>query len=119
MIKLSYSRCLKTGNSGRTSKLLGLLGGDRTQVPQIALVTNEHNHDIRVGVVAELLQPPGDIVVGLVLADIVDEKGTDSAAVVGRGDGTVALLTGSIPDLCLDGLRVHLNRASRKLHTDR
>lgn len=35
----------------RTGKLLGLLGGDRTQVAQIALVTDEHDDDVRVGVI--------------------------------------------------------------------
>lgn len=104
--------------STRTGKLLGLLGGDRTEVSQIALVTDQHDHDIGVGVVSQLLQPPVDIVVGLVLADVVDEEGTDGATVVGRGDGPVALLTSSIPDLCLDGLGVDLDRASRKLHAD-
>lgn len=104
--------------STRTGKLLGLLGGDCTEVSQIALVTNQHDHNIRVSVVTQLLQPPVDIVVGLVLADIVDEEGTDGATVVGRGDGPVALLTSSIPNLCLDGLRVDLDRTSRKLHAD-
>lgn len=88
----------------RTGKLLGLLGGDRPQVPQIALVTNQHDDDIGISVVAQLLKPTVDILVGLVLADIVDEEGTDSATVVGRSDGTVPLLTSGIPDLCLYGL---------------
>lgn len=104
--------------STHTGKLLGLLGGDRTKVSQIALVTDQHDHNIGVGVVPQLLQPPVDIVVSLVLADVVDEEGTDGATVVGRGDGPVALLTSSIPDLCLDGLGVDLDRASRELHAD-
>ena len=103
----------------RTSELLGLLSRDRTQVAQIALVTDKHDNNVGVGVVPQLLQPPVDILVGLVLADIVHEEGTDSAAIVGRGNGTVALLTSGIPDLCLDCLRVDLNRTGRELHTDR
>ena len=86
---------------------------------QIALVTNKHNDDIGVGVVTEFLQPAGNVVVGLVLADVVDQQGSDGTTVVSRGDGTVALLTSSIPNLCLDSLRVYLNRTCRKLHTDR
>ena len=85
---------------------------------QIALVTNKHNNNIRVGMVSELLQPAVDVLVSLVLADIVNEEGTDGATVVGRSDRTVALLTSGIPDLCLDGLGVDLDRASSKLHTD-
>lgn len=104
--------------STHTSKLLSLLGGDCTEVSQIALVTDQHDHDIGVGVIAQLLQPPVDIVVGLVLANVVDEEGTDGATVVGRCDGPVAFLPSSIPDLCLDGLRVDLDRTSRKFHAD-
>lgn len=102
----------------RTGKLLRIIGGDRPQVSQIALVSDQHNHNIGVGVLSQLLQPPRDIFVGLMLADIVHEEGTDSATVVGRGDGPVALLTCGIPDLCLDGLGVDLDRSSRELHTD-
>lgn len=68
--------------------------------------------------VAQLLQPPVDIIVGLVLADIVDKESTDSAAVVGRRDGAVPFLTGGIPDLSLDGLGINLDRAGCKLDTD-
>lgn len=96
------SQCSET--TKHTGKLLGLLGRDRPQVPQIALVTNQHDDDIGIGVVSQLLKPTVDILVGLVLADIIDKEGTDSATVVGRGDGPVSLLTGGIPDLCLDGL---------------
>lgn len=93
----------------RTGKGLGLLGGNGSQVPQIALVTDKHNDNVGVGVVAQLLEPSRDVLVGLVLADVVDEEGADSAAVVGRGNGTVAFLSSSIPDLCLDGLGVDLD----------
>lgn len=50
---------------------------------QIALVSDEHDDNVAVGMVAKLLQPPRDVLVGLMLADIVDEEGTDGAAVVG------------------------------------
>lgn len=87
-------------------------------MPQIALVSDQHNDDVGVGMVAQLLEPPGDILVGLVLADIVNEKGTDSATVVCGCDGAVALLAGSIPDLGLDGLGVNLDRPGRELDAD-
>lgn len=96
-------------NTPHTGKLLGLLGRDRPQVPQIALVTNQHDDNIGVSVIPQFLQPTVDIVVSLVLADIVDEEGADSATVVSGGNGTVSLLTSGIPDLCLDGLRVNLD----------
>lgn len=69
--------------------------------------------------VTELFQPPVDILVGLVLADVVNEQRTDRTAVVGRCNGTVSLLTGSIPDLSLDGLGVDLDGSGRKLDADR
>lgn len=35
-----------------------------------------------------------------------------------RGDGAVALLTSGVPDLCLDGLAVHLDAAGGELHSN-
>lgn len=67
----------------RTSKLFGLLGGYSAQVSQIGLVSNQHDDNVTVGVVSQLFEPSGDVLVCLVLADVVDEQGTDSAAVVG------------------------------------
>jgi hypothetical protein len=99
----------------RTRKLLGLLGRHCPQMPQIALVTDEHDDDVGVGMVAQLLQPPCHVLVCLVLADVVDEQGAHCAAVVCRRDGAVALLAGGIPDLRLDGLVVDLNAASGEL----
>lgn len=49
---------------------------------QIALVPDEHDDDVRVGVVPELLQPAGDVVVRRPLRDVVDEERADCAAVV-------------------------------------
>ena len=102
----------------RTCKLLGLFRGHSPQVPQITLVTDQHDHDVGVGMVAKFLQPTVDIVVGLVLADIVHEESTDGTTVVSGGDGTVAFLTSSIPNLRLDCLGVDLDRAGSELDTD-
>jgi hypothetical protein len=68
--------------------------------------------------VAKLLEPPGDVLVGLVLADVVDEEGANGTAVVGGGDGAVALLARGIPDLGLDGLGVDLDRPRGELDAD-
>jgi hypothetical protein len=59
-------------------------------VPQIALVTNEHNDDVRVGVVPQLLEPAEDVDVGRVLGDVVDEEGTDRTAVVAEEEKKVS-----------------------------
>lgn len=85
---------------------------------QITLVTNKHDDNVGVGVVAQLLEPSRDILVCLVLADIVDEEGTNGATVVGGGNGTVSFLAGGIPNLCLDGLGVDLDGARGEFDTD-
>ncbi len=87
-------------------------------MPQIALVTHEHNDDVGVGMVAQLLQPPCHVLVCLVLADIVDKQSADCASVVCGGDGSVSLLACGIPDLGLDGLGVNLDGAGREFDTD-
>lgn len=101
-----------------TSKSLGLIGRDGSEVSQIALVTDKHNNNVGVGVVAQLLEPSGDVLVGLVLADVVNEEGTDSATVVGGCDGAVTLLTGGIPNLGLDRLGVDLDRTGGEFDAD-
>ena len=105
--------------SPRTGKLLGLLCRHSPQMSQIALVSHEHDHDVRVCMISKLLQPPGDIVICLMLADVVDKKGTDSSSVVCRCDCAISLLPCSVPYLCLDRLCVDLNRSGRKLDSDR
>jgi hypothetical protein len=87
-------------------------------MPQIALVSDQHDDDVGVGVVPQLFQPPVDVIVGLVLADIVHEKSPDSTAVVGRRNRTVPLLSRSVPDLSLDSLGINLDGTGRELDAD-
>lgn len=68
--------------------------------------------------VAQFFQPSCDVLVCLVLADVVDKKCSDCATVVGRGDRTVSLLAGGVPNLRLDGFGVHLDRSGSELDTD-
>lgn len=67
--------------------------------------------------IAQLLQPPGHIVVSLMFANIVNEQGSDGTTIVGGGDGSVTLLTGGIPDLSFDCFGVDLDRACGELDT--
>jgi hypothetical protein len=69
--------------------------------------------------VSKLLQPTGDVVIRLMLADVVDKKGTDSASVVCRCNCAISLLPCSVPYLCLDRLCVDLDRSGCKLDSDR
>lgn len=78
-------------------------------MPQIALVSDEHNDDVGIGMISKLLEPARHVFVGLVLADIVDEEGSNRTAVVCGGDGTVTLLSSSVPNLSFNGLGVDLN----------
>jgi len=87
-------------------------------MPQIALVTDEHDDDVGVGMVAQLLQPPRDVLVCLVLADVVDKQSADSATVVCGGDGAVPLLACGIPDLGFDSLCVDLDGAGSEFDAD-
>lgn len=85
---------------------------------QIALVSDKHNDDVTVGMIPQLLQPPRDVLVCLVLADIVDEESTNGTTVVCRGDGAVTFLASGIPDLGLDCFGVDLDAAGGELDTD-
>lgn len=101
-----------------TRKLLGLLGGNSPKVPQIALVSHQHNNDVAVRVVSQLFQPSRDVLICLVFADVVHEQRTDCTTVVGRSDGAVALLARGIPDLGFDGLGIHLDRSSSEFYAN-
>lgn len=85
-------------------------------MPQIALVSYKHNNDITIGMIPQLFQPPCHILISLMLANIVHQQRTHSAAVIGRSDGTVALLASGIPYLCLNGFGVDLDGAGCKFY---
>ena len=51
---------------------------------QIALVTNEHDHNVRISVITKLLQPSGDVDIGLMFCDVIDEQSSDSTTVVSK-----------------------------------
>jgi len=92
------------------SEGLALVCGHSPKVPQVRLVTNQHDDDVGVGVVPELPKPPLDVLVCEVLGDVVDEERAHGPPVVGGGDGAVPLLPRRVPDLGLDGLPVNLEQ---------
>jgi hypothetical protein len=65
-----------------TRKCLCFVGGDRSQVLQIALVSNQHDDNVLVGVVSQFLEPPSNILISRVLGNVVNQKGTNSSSVV-------------------------------------
>lgn len=101
-----------------TRKLLGFFRGHCPQVSQIALISDQHDDDVGIGVIPQLLQPPVDIFVGLMFANIVNEESADRATVVGRGNRPVTFLTSSIPNLSLDRLGIDLDGAGCEFDTD-
>ena len=67
------SRATVAAYAVHTGKLLGLLRRNSPQMSQIALVSYQHYHNVRIRMVPQLFQPPRNILICLVLADIVDK----------------------------------------------
>lgn len=88
------SRCLDEAESVALGEGLGLVCGHSAQMSQVALVADQHYHNVLVGVVAKLAQPPLDVLVSQMLGDVVHEQSPDSPAIVSRCNGPVTLLTG-------------------------
>lgn len=57
----------------RTGKLLCFFRWYSPQVPQIALVPHQHDYNVGVRMIPEFFQPPLDVLVCLVFADVVDQ----------------------------------------------
>lgn len=68
--------------------------------------------------VPELLQPPSNVVICLMLADVVDEQSANRSSVICRRNSAISLLTRRVPYLCLDRLRVDLNGSCCELDSD-
>ena len=103
----------------RTCKLLCVLCWHCPEMPQITLVSNQHNDNISVRVIPQFFQPSLHILICLMLADIINKQSTYCSTIVRRCNGTVTLLAGRIPDLRLDGFGVNLYGAGCKLNTNR
>jgi hypothetical protein len=109
---------LNEAQTVRRRELLRLLRRYCPQMSQIALIAHQHDHNVRIRMIPQLLQPPRHVLVRLMLADIVDKQRTNRTAVVRGRDGAIALLARRIPDLCFDGLVVDLDAAGRELDAD-
>src|ERR1700677_2644545 len=66
----------------RTRESFRFLGRHSTKVLQIALVADKHDNDVRVCVVAQLLQPARNVYVRPVFCDVVNEQCADCATVI-------------------------------------
>ena len=85
-------RGLNEGKTVLLSKLLGLLGGNLTQMPQIALVADEHDDDVGSGVLPKLTKPALNVLEGGAVGNVAHQKSSDGSAVVRAGDCAITLL---------------------------
>lgn len=81
-IHLDQKKKLDNKNFFLTSKLLGFISGDSSQMSQIALVANKHDDNVAVSVIAQFLEPSANWLVCAVLGDIIDEQCTDRTTIV-------------------------------------
>ena len=65
-----------------TSKSLGFISWHSTQMLEIALVSDQHDHDIGIRMIPQLLQPSMDVLVGRMFRNVIDEKGAHSTSVI-------------------------------------
>lgn len=66
----------------QTCKSPGLVSGHGPEVAQVTLVAHQHDHDVVVGVVSQLLQPALHILIGEVFGNVIDEQSPNSTTVI-------------------------------------
>lgn len=112
---------------GRLDKGKAVLASEGSAIPhkdsalvvQIHLVADEHNEAVLLGILLNLLEPHGNMIERVAVGNVVHQEGTDGPAVVRRGDGTITLLAGRVPNLRLDKLVVlNLNRLGCEFDTN-
>jgi hypothetical protein len=79
-----------------TCKCLCLFCRNSSQMSQIALVSYQHDDNVAICVVPQLLEPSTDVDVCRVLCNIVDQECSHRPSIVCRCDGSVSLLSGCI-----------------------
>ena len=75
--------------------------------------------DILRGVIVDLLDPIGDVVIGSVVSHRVGQDYASRPFVISLGDIPESLLPSGIPNLHLDSLVVHLKHLYFEVHPDR
>eukprot|EP00958_Prasinococcus_capsulatus_P004570 scaffold421_cov382-Prasinococcus_capsulatus_cf.AAC.3 len=77
---------------------------------KITLVADQHDNNLSVGMITQLLEPALHVVEGHVLSDIINQESSYGAPVVSTRNRPVSLLSCRVPDLCLDCLSLHLGQ---------
>jgi hypothetical protein len=52
------------------------------------------------------------------LGQVIDNDGTDGSSIIGIGNGSESLLSGSVPDLIFDGFIFEMNSFGGKLYSN-
>lgn len=73
----------------RTCKNLRFLRWYSAQVFQIALVTNQHNDNVGIGMVAQLLQPSCDVYVRCMLCNVVHKQCANGTSIISEINGII------------------------------
>ena len=65
-----------------TCKCPCFVGGHGPEVAQVTLVADQHNDDVAVCMVSQLLQPTLHVFIGQVLGDVIDQQGPHCTTVI-------------------------------------
>jgi hypothetical protein len=117
-IGASLGRRFEELNAKRISEFLALFGADNALRRQIGLISNQQFVDILRSISVNFMQPLFDIVEGLSVGDVIYDDDAVSAAIIGGRNRSKALLSGSIPNLKLNGLSIKLDCANFEIDTN-
>ncbi len=67
---------------GCTWESTRLVGGNSSQVAQVALIPHQHDDDVVVGVISQLFQPALHVLIGQMFGDVVHQQRADRAAII-------------------------------------
>ena len=117
-VEVGLRRCLEEDQTVLFCKAFAFFSADLSSTVQICLVANEHNHDVRVSILPDFLEPPGQVIKRFFPCDVVHQESACCSTVVGPGDALEALLPRRVPDLQFDILFIDLHRATSELHSN-
>ena len=100
-------------------QLEGLLLRDHPFLHEVAFVANQHQNNVLIAVILDVLDPSGHVPKRFLAGDIKNNQGGGRRAVVGARDGFEFLLARRVPDLQLYHLVVQHDVAARELNSHR
>ncbi len=76
-----------------TCKSSGLISGNSPEMPQIALVAHQHDDNVVIRMIPQLLQPALHILISQMLCDVIDQKSSNCTPVVSMKETHVNIYT--------------------------